>query len=90
MNVYEPKELVCSDVCCVFCLQSMTSASAGSTTVMRTPFALTWSEATAAPVSRATPATGQSAKVSTAVLLFLCVCHAHTSQYKRAEMLSQW
>lgn len=45
------------------CLQSMMNASAGSTTVMRTPCALTWLEATVAPVSRATLAMGQSAKV---------------------------
>ncbi|TKS73681.1 hypothetical protein D9C73_007761 [Collichthys lucidus] len=44
-------------------LQSMTSASADSTTATRMPCALTWSEATAAPASRATLATGQSAKL---------------------------
>lgn len=44
------------------------SASAGSTTVMRMPCALTWLEATAAPVSQATLAMGQSAKVSTTIL----------------------
>lgn len=71
--------------CCVlfFCLQSMTSASADSTTATRMPCALTWSEATAAPVSRATLATGQSAKVSTASLvrLFHASC-TYKSQYK--------
>lgn len=47
-----------------FCLQSMTNASAASTTVTRTPCASTWSEATVAPVSRVTLATGLCAKVS--------------------------
>lgn len=47
-----------------FCPQSMTNASAGSTTVMRMPCASTWSEATVAPVNQATLAMGQSAKVS--------------------------
>ena len=61
-------KLCASDVF-FFCFQSMTNALAGSTTAMRTPCALTWSEATAAPVSRATLATGQSAKVSTAMLV---------------------
>lgn len=44
--------------------QSMMSASAGSTTAMRTPCASTWSVATAAPASRVTRAMERSAKVS--------------------------
>lgn len=62
---------LCASDVFFFCFQSMTSALVGSTTVMKTPCALTWSEATAAPVSRATLATGLSAKVSTALLVML-------------------
>ncbi|MEQ2225158.1 hypothetical protein ILYODFUR_014780, partial [Ilyodon furcidens] len=40
----------------------MTSASADSTTAMRTPCASTWLEATAAPVNQDIQATEQSAK----------------------------
>ena len=47
------------------------SASADYTTVMRTPCASTWSEATAAPVSPVTPGTAQSVKVSINVVALL-------------------
>lgn len=48
---------------CLLGLQNTMNVSAGSTTAMRTRCALTWSEATAAPASRATPATEPCAKV---------------------------
>lgn len=67
-DAYMIKELLC---CLVH--QSMMSASADSTTAMRMPCASTWLEATAAPVSPATLVMGQSAKVSTAVLLLLFI-----------------
>lgn len=72
------KENVGVNLCCVFCLQSMMSASADSTTVMRTPCASTWLEATAVRVSRATLAMGQSAKVNTTFSLsdVLFIIHA--------------